>query len=149
MDCEVLSGSNNCQGTQECNEQDAGPASFFNLNSFRQLNSNIDWATRNANDFDTVKDFVNDMTYQCVALAKDILASSSEELTAGAMITALRNSLTNYAATIWSGDDTPTKFLTKILASWKLISPELKTISTDELSGGFERPLYSLLIPMA
>ncbi|CAH0050780.1 unnamed protein product [Clonostachys solani] len=118
---------------------------------------NIDWATKNANDFDTVKDFVNDMTYQGVTLAKDILSSSGDELTAGdelstraaAMINALRSSLTNYAATIFSGDDTPTKLLTKIFASGKLISPQLKTESSESMSGGFERSLYALLIPMA
>ncbi|VUC38121.1 unnamed protein product [Clonostachys rosea] len=118
---------------------------------------NIDWATRNANDFDTVKDFVNDMTYQGVTLAKDILAASEEALTAGdelstragAMINALRSSLTNYAATIFSGDDTPIKFLTKILASGKLVSPELNIESSETLRGLFERSLYALLIPMA
>lgn len=112
------------------------------------------WGQNHPGGFDTLKDFTNDMTYQGITLAKDIIALEGVELTDKAglkeymrqMAIAWQKSITNHNSFLFGGGDGLKKLHGAITRGNVLTS---NGMNADDLDGLVERAMYAMLIPTA
>ena len=111
------------------------------------------------NDFDTAKDFINDLTYQGIGLAKDLASTdeSKDELETqnelssrlAVIVKIWRESIVNYAAMIFGGEERNLDLLGRVIANGKMIAEDTEVVDIISHSEAIERSLYAILIPMA
>ncbi|KAJ4183363.1 hypothetical protein NW755_009854 [Fusarium falciforme] len=118
---------------------------------------NLDWSKRNSDDFDTVKDLVNDMTYQGITLAKDLITQESKDIDPEALLAdqvsgvtrAWRGGMQSYAKTLFNGSDPSIKRMSKLMASGKLLDPLSQLDNVGAINLELKKTLYGMLVPLA
>lgn len=118
---------------------------------------NLDWSRRNSDDFDTIKDLVNDMTYQGITLAKDLVTQEDKGIDPEALLEdqvsgitrAWRGGMESYAKTLFNGSEASIKRMSKLMASGKLIDPGSQLDNVGAINLELKKTLYGMLIPMA
>lgn len=131
----------------------------FAAPAWSKMIKNWSFAAARPNDFDTAKDFTNDMTYQGITLAKDLASTddnkdelqTQNELSSrlAVIVKIWRESIVNYAATIFGGEERNLDLLGRVIANGKMIAEDTEVVDIISHSEAIERSLYALLIPMA
>ncbi|KAL5340419.1 hypothetical protein BJX70DRAFT_360948 [Aspergillus crustosus] len=115
---------------------------------------NWKWSKDNSNDYDTMKDFTNDMTYQGITLAKDLVNDNplsiqnalSEQLSA--LVISWRQTNRDYAKQLFNGSSSSVDRLGKIIANGKMVGPDSPP-DVEDVVTAFKKSLYALLVPQA
>jgi hypothetical protein len=118
---------------------------------------NLDWSKRNSDDFDTIKDLVNDMTYQGITLAKDLITQEDKDIDPEALLEyqvsgitrAWRGGMQSYAKTLFNGSDASIKRMSKLMASGKLLDPLSQLDNAVGINLELKKTLYGMLVPLA
>lgn len=109
-----------------------------------------------AGDYDTLKDFTNDMVNGGLTLAKDLATSDSKSLgTQNEVSTRLnliigvwKQSFVDFATKIFDGSEDSVTRLGKVIANGKMISSTTTVPTVTELKNSLNRAIYALLIPI-
>lgn len=118
---------------------------------------NLDWSKRNSDDFDIIKDLVNDITYQGTTLAKDLVTEEDKGIDPEALLAdqvsgitrAWRGGMESYARPLFNGSEASIKRVTKLMASGKLLDPLSQLDNVVGINLELKKTLYGMLVPLA
>ena len=116
-----------------------------------------DFSKKRPDDYATLKDLTNDVTYQGITLAKDLIAANEDSLETDAL---LKNSMTTIAKMwedsivdhsrwLFGGSDEAVEMLGKMIANGKMISGRIELLDATEQQDMIKHSIYAALIPMA
>jgi len=117
---------------------------------------NVPWSRNNPNNFDTLKDWTNDMVLGGFTLTKDLVdeepglgSQNALSTNVETVVKLWKEGLEAYTKDIFSGDDDNLYKLRRIIENGKLMDPYVDTPTLLELSASLDKVLYGLLIPTA